>query len=53
MQEQKDGTIGPIMYYSQTTTKDERKYHVYELETLAVVQALQKFRSYLYENISK
>ena len=47
LQEQADGSLRPVMYYSQTTTKDE-KYHAYELEMLAVVKALQKFRVYLY-----
>jgi len=42
LQEQADGLLRPVMYYSQTTTKDE-KYHAYELETLAVVKALRKF----------
>jgi len=48
LQEQTDGSLQPVIYYHQTTTKDEKKYHAYELETLAVVKALQKFRVYLY-----
>ena len=48
LQEQTDGSLRPVMYYSQTTTKDEKKYHAYELETLAVVKALQKSRVHLY-----
>jgi hypothetical protein len=48
LQQQDDGTIRPIMYFSQKTTEQERRYHSYELETLAIVRALQRFRIYLY-----
>lgn len=37
----------PIHYYSRQTTEDEKKYHSFELELLAVVQSLAKFRQYL------
>lgn len=36
-----------IAYYSRQTTVAEEKYHSYELETLAVVESLKKFRVYL------
>ena len=32
------------MYYSQQSTKAEAKYHTYELEILAIIRALQRFR---------
>lgn len=46
-QEQSDGNLHPVIYYSRQTTDDEQIYHSYELETLAVVESLKKFRVYL------
>lgn len=37
-----------IAYYSRRTLDAESRYHSYELETLAVVKAVQNFRHYLY-----
>lgn len=37
----------PVYYFSKQTSKTEAKYHSYELETLAVVRSLEKFRVYL------
>ncbi len=37
----------PVAYYSRQTHGAESKYHSYELETLAVVESLKKFRTYL------
>lgn len=39
--------LRPVAYYSKQTTKEEQYLHSYELETLAVVQSLKKFRTYL------
>ncbi|CAK1585049.1 unnamed protein product [Parnassius mnemosyne] len=36
-----------VAYFSKSTQGAEPKYHSYELETLAVVKALQNFRKYL------
>lgn len=36
-----------IGYFSKRTSSAEEKYHSYELETLAVVNALKNFRVYL------
>uniref|UniRef100_A0A0A9X1Z8 RNA-directed DNA polymerase n=1 Tax=Lygus hesperus TaxID=30085 RepID=A0A0A9X1Z8_LYGHE len=36
-----------VAYFSRRTTKDEEHYHSYELETLAIVNALRHFRVYL------
>lgn len=47
MQHQSDGSIKPIAYYSRVTSKEEQFYHSYELETLAVVESLKRFRIYL------
>lgn len=37
-----------IAYFSRRTTEVESRYHSYELETLAVVRAVENFRHYLY-----
>ncbi|KAG7304531.1 hypothetical protein JYU34_011480 [Plutella xylostella] len=37
----------PVHYYSRQTTEDEKRYHSFELELLAIVASLQKFRLYL------
>lgn len=39
--------LRPVAYYSRQTTKDEQFLHSYELETMAVVAAMKKFRVYL------
>lgn len=39
--------LQPVAYYSRQTSPEEQKFHSYELETLALVTALQKFRVYL------
>ena len=38
----------PIMYFSRKSTEAEAKMHSFELETLAVVYAVQRFRIYLF-----
>lgn len=47
LQQQTENDLKPIAYFSRQTTKEEQKYHSYELETLAVVSSLQRFRVYL------
>jgi len=42
-----DGQLHPVCYMSRKTTEAQRKYHSYELEVLAIVEALKKFRVYL------
>lgn len=37
-----------VAYFSRRTTEVESRYHSYELETLAVVRAVESFRHYLY-----
>ncbi|GJQ78594.1 hypothetical protein Trydic_g11704 [Trypoxylus dichotomus] len=36
-----------VLYFSKTTTPQEQAYHSYELETLAIVEAVKRFRVYL------
>lgn len=37
----------PVYYWSSKTSDAEKKYHSYELEILAIIRALQKFRVYI------
>lgn len=37
----------PVYYYSRQTTDEKKKYHSFELELLAIIASLQKFRYYL------
>lgn len=47
LQVQQDSRLHPLAYFSRQTKDNENKFHSYELETLAVVESLRKFRSYL------
>lgn len=47
LQKQLDGKFHPIAYFSRSVGKHEENYHSYELETLAIVYALARFRVYL------
>jgi len=42
-----DNKLHPVYYMSRKTTETESRYTSYELEVLAVVRALEKFRHYL------
>lgn len=43
----KDNDKVVVAYYSRKTSPEERKYHSYDLETLAVFNAFKAFRTYL------
>lgn len=47
MQKNGNNSWQPVSYYSRQTSADEQKLHSFELETLAVINALNKFRTYL------
>lgn len=47
LQKQDDGKLHPIAYFSKRTTSLESRYHSFELETLAIIYSLRKFRIYL------
>lgn len=47
LQTHEGGHKQPVAYFSKVTQGAEPRYHSYELETLAVVKALQHFRHYL------
>jgi len=42
-----DNLLHPVYYMSRKTKKEERNYTSYELEVLAIIEALKKFRIYL------
>ena len=47
-QKKADDKLHPVAYASRSTSPAEKHYSVTELETLAVVWAVQHFRAYLY-----
>lgn len=47
LQRQTDNKFHPVAYFSKSVSDHEKNYHSYELETLAVVYALARFRVYL------
>lgn len=47
IQKQKNGDKQPVAYFSRVTSNAEKVYHSYELETLAVIASLKRFRVYL------
>lgn len=46
-QKDQQGILRPVSYYSRKTSIDEQKFHSFELETLAVIASLNRFRVYL------
>jgi hypothetical protein len=46
-QEEEGEVWKTVAYYSRQTSETESKYHSYELETLAVVESVERFRIYL------
>jgi hypothetical protein len=47
LQKKDDGKKHPIAYYSKTLSAAERNYDVYDLELLAIVNAMDHWRPYL------
>lgn len=47
MQKQDDGRFHPVACFSKATTPAESNYPSFELETLAIVYALERFKIYL------
>lgn len=48
-QRKDDNKFHPVFYFSKRTTEPEYRYHSFELETLAIINALKRFRVYLEE----
>ncbi|XP_043276015.1 uncharacterized protein [Venturia canescens] len=48
LQRKSDGRFHPVFYFSKLTSDSESKYHSFELETLAIIYALRRFRVYLH-----
>ncbi|WP_165309905.1 ribonuclease H family protein, partial [Enterobacter cloacae complex sp. 4DZ3-17B2] len=42
-----DKSFHPVFYFSKRTSVSESKFHSFELETLALIYALRRFRIYL------
>lgn len=47
IQKDSEGNRQPVAFYSRNTTPAETKLHSYELETIAVVDSLERFKYYL------
>jgi hypothetical protein len=47
LQKKTDGKRHPIAYYSKTLSTTERNYDIYDLELLAIINALDHWRPYL------
>ncbi|GFV79148.1 transposon Tf2-9 polyprotein [Trichonephila clavipes] len=47
LQEAEDGKLHPVYYMSRKTNAAEEKYDSYELEVLAIINAIKKFHVYL------
>lgn len=47
LQANTNGLFRPVSYFSRKTTPNERKRHSYDLEMLAVIASLNRFRVYL------
>lgn len=47
LQRQPSGELKPVIFFSRVTTREEMIYHSYELETLAVVESLKRFKIYI------
>ncbi|XP_073967448.1 uncharacterized protein [Choristoneura fumiferana] len=43
-----DGDLHPVHYFSRKTSEAQSKYSSYELEALAIVEGVKKFRHYLF-----
>jgi len=48
LEQQVDGVSHPVAFASRTLSKHEQRYGITELETLAVVWGLRRYRAYLY-----
>lgn len=48
MQQGDDEQYHPVMFFSRKTTAAESKLHSFELETLAIVYSLKRFRPYVF-----
>lgn len=47
LQEGEDGKLHPIYFMSRKTTPAHEKLHNYELEVMAIIESVKKFRVYL------
>lgn len=47
LQRKTDRKLHPVFYFSKRATEVESRYHSYDLETLSIIYALRRFRTYL------
>lgn len=47
LQEGEDGKLHPVYFMSRKTTPAQEKLHSYELEVMAIIESIKKFRIYL------
>lgn len=45
-QKKEDRKLHPILYFSKRTAVTETEYHSFELETMAIINPLRRFRMY-------
>ncbi|GFT87112.1 transposon Tf2-8 polyprotein [Trichonephila clavipes] len=50
LQQSDDSKFHPVHYFNKKTIPQEEKYSSYELELLAIIESLKKFRNYLVGN---
>jgi hypothetical protein len=50
LMQMRDGILHPVAYFSRKTNKYEKNYSAAELETLAVVAAVEYFKHYIINN---
>lgn len=48
LQRQLEGHFSPVAYFSKSTNEAEKNYYSFELETLAIVKAIERFHVYLH-----
>ena len=48
LQRGEDSKMHPVMYYSRRATEPESRLHSFELETLAIIYSLQRFKPYVH-----
>ncbi|CAF0983793.1 unnamed protein product [Brachionus calyciflorus] len=51
-QKDEDGNLKPISYYSRKLSKTEQRYSTSEKEMLAIVNATENFKKFLYGNVA-
>uniref|UniRef100_A0AC35U463 Reverse transcriptase domain-containing protein n=1 Tax=Rhabditophanes sp. KR3021 TaxID=114890 RepID=A0AC35U463_9BILA len=48
LMQKKDGMMRPILFYSRSLKNAENRYHISDLEALALVQSLKRYKNIIY-----